>query len=459
MLQPQSYPEHFPRLPKLDLLKKQRDVLGFGEFYRPPQTTRFQDGPNNTGVSMHTSSLCGMDSTGVNDGSKSSTLVNYLSDAWNWGAEIFCECEVRYVLEAPHGGYNVFFAWHGAKRDKFKENIYDDLMWVHAKKFVFLGAGALGTTEILLRSREVGLPTSDTVGASMSGNGDILAFGYNSNETVDSVGRPNPPLNRPVGPTITGVIDCRDQENPLDGFVIEEGAVPQALSKFYQLMLETLPGRIRAENQSYSERWKQYIAATKSRILGPYTLGGSTEKTQVYLIMSHDSNQAVMTIENDKPILKFLGVGRSEHVKKLDNHLANITHAFGGTYVNSPFYAKFEQQEITVHPIGGACISNDGAGEKGATSHIGEVFKGTGSECHEGLFVVDGAAIPTALGVNPFATITALAERSVEAAAFDRGIRIDYETKNGMNEEPNYFPRANEDQEHWICLVGLRTPL
>ena len=50
-------------------------------------------------------------------------------------------------------------------------------MWVRAKKLVFLGAGALGTTEILLRSRDAGLKMSQRIGTGMSGNGDILAFG------------------------------------------------------------------------------------------------------------------------------------------------------------------------------------------------------------------------------------------------------------------------------------------
>lgn len=88
MLQPEKYPDNFPTLPKLSLLEKQRDTFGSGKFYRVPQTTRFEDGPNNVGVEMNASTLSGMDSTGVNDGSKCSTLVNYLSDAWNWGAEM-----------------------------------------------------------------------------------------------------------------------------------------------------------------------------------------------------------------------------------------------------------------------------------------------------------------------------------------------------------------------------------
>lgn len=89
VLEPAPYPEDFPPLPKLTLLKKQAEKLGLSNhFYRVPQTTRFVNGPNSTGVEMQASALTGMDSTGVNDGSKSSTLVTYVSDAWNWGAEM-----------------------------------------------------------------------------------------------------------------------------------------------------------------------------------------------------------------------------------------------------------------------------------------------------------------------------------------------------------------------------------
>jgi hypothetical protein len=65
----------------------------------------------------------------------------------------------------------------------------------------------------------------------------------------------------------------------------------------------------------------------------------------------------------------------------------------------------------------GACMSKDGTGEYGVTNHIGEVFTGNGNETLPGLIVTDGAVIPTALGVNLFATITVLAERSVKYTA------------------------------------------
>ena len=435
VLEPEEYPGDWPELPKLSMLERQAAALGWKEkFKRVPQTTRFKGGPNSTGVEMYPSALTGMDSTGVNDGSKSSTLVNYLSDAWNWGAEMFCQCEVRYIQKHPDPdveGYLVFFAWHGSARGAFKDNLYEDLMWVHAKKCVFLGAGSIGSTEILLRSKKLGLTMSDKVGLNMSGNGDILAFGYNTDTEVNAIGRQYPSPYKPVGPTITGIIDCRDQDNPLDGFVIEEGAVPKALAPLFQTMLEMMPGNQVPKGETLVGKVKHVLAQQGSRFLGPYFSKGSIERTQTYLIMSHDSNQASLTLKDDQIVLEFLGVGRSEHVEYLNDVLKRATQAVGGTFVQSPFYAALGQQEITVHPIGGACMSNDGSGMHGVTNHYGEVFSGNGEETHPGLIVTDAAVIPTALGVNPFATITALAERSVEYAAKYRIFKpIDLTSKN-----------------------------
>ncbi len=179
VLEPEEYPAEWPELPKAKLLQKQAELLGLGhKFKRVRQTTRFVNGPNSCGVEMLPSALTGQDTTGVNDGSKNSTLVTYVADAWNWGAEIFCECEVRYIEKVKDDeGYRVYFAWHGRNRGLFKANLHGDLMWVHARKAVFLGAGAIASTEILLRSKAMGLEMSDLVGQHMSGNGDMLAFG------------------------------------------------------------------------------------------------------------------------------------------------------------------------------------------------------------------------------------------------------------------------------------------
>lgn len=119
---------------KLSVLEAQAKALGQEEnFYRPPQTTFFHNGRNSAGVEMNASTGSGQDCTGVNDGSKNSVLVTYIADAWNWGAEIFCECEVRYIhKEQDQDGYTIFFAWHGDGRGKFEDEFQTQLMWVRA---------------------------------------------------------------------------------------------------------------------------------------------------------------------------------------------------------------------------------------------------------------------------------------------------------------------------------------
>ncbi|ROV89585.1 hypothetical protein VMCG_09946 [Cytospora schulzeri] len=460
VLEPQPYPQDWPKLPKLDLLEKQAKYLGMEDkFRRANQTTRFHNGPNSCGVEMKPSQLTGQDPTGVNDGSKTTTLVTYLADAWNWGAEMFCECEVRHIQKRTdaRGGYNVYFAWHGRNRGHFRANLHGDLMWVHAKKAVFLGAGAIGTTELLLRSKQLGLSMSDQVGKNMSGNGDILAFGYNTDELVNGIGSPVPSPYKPVGPCITGIIDNREgHNNPLDGYIIEEGTIPKALAPFMQAMLDLMPGSISNE-ETLIDQAQAKMARWGSRLLGPYFKKGAIEKTQVYLIMSHDSNQAMLTLKHDRPELEFLGVGRSDHVKKLNNILADATKAVGGTLVQNPFFALMGQQQVTVHPIGGACMARDGTPMTGVTNHFGEVFVGKDSaskETHEGLIVMDGAVIPTALGANPLATITALAERSVEAYCRRNRLVIDREKNDNLDlfGEPKHHPDTRRRRAEEIAL-------
>jgi cholesterol oxidase len=61
---------------------------------------------------------------------------------------------------------------------------------------------------------------------------------------------------------------------------------------------------------------------------------------------------------------------------------------------------------ITVHPLGGCPMSDDP--ETGVVDDAGKVHG------YDGLYVLDGSVVPTALGVNPSKTIAALAERGVE---------------------------------------------
>ncbi|KAK1252313.1 hypothetical protein MKX08_003500 [Trichoderma sp. CBMAI-0020] len=448
VLEPEPYPENWPSLKKMEVFNEQAKALGLQDkFRRVPLTTRFRNGPNSCGVNMSATTLAGQETTGVNDGSKTSTLVTYIADAWNWGAEMFCKCEVRYIekVQDGRGGYLIYFACHGKGRSRFAAgSVYGDLMWVHAKKAVFLGAGSIGTTEILLRSKHMGLSMSDWVGRAMSGNGDVLAFGHNCDVEVNALGNPDQdPLN-PVGPTITSAIDNRKgHDNPLNGYVVQDGAMPQAFKEIMPCILDMMPGS-RAYEMSLFQRTWAFMGHCKKALFGSNPESGPLGNTQVFLIMSHDGNQATLSLKDDKPFLEFQGVGKSDRVKKLNDLLERASASVGGTLSLTPFYNFMSEQLITAHPLGGASMSRDNTGANGATNHLGQVFTGNDTaETHAGLIVTDGALIPGSIGVNPFATIAALAERTIEAYARENGLVIS-EEKNGILDlfgKPAHQPR------------------
>jgi cholesterol oxidase len=75
-------------------------------------------------------------------------------------------------------------------------------------------------------------------------------------------------------------------------------------------------------------------------------------------------------------------------------------------------------QRLTItHPLGGCGIG--ATRDEGAVDAWGRVYDGGGASStavHEGLYVVDGSAIPGSLGVNPTLTISAQALKATTAA-------------------------------------------
>lgn len=191
---------------------------------------------------------------------------------------------------------------------------------------------------------------------------------YNTDFEANALGSPYPPPDNPTGPCITGVIDLRDTQNPLEGFVIEDASVPWAIAPFMFIAWEHLPGQIRGTSAGIYDTLVKTAARLGSKFLGPLYRGGSVQKTAVYLIMSHDSksrekwvmrfdlqpcagSQGSLTLKKDKPILRYSGVGRSDSVNRIHKYLQRATDSVGGTWIPNPAYSLLGQQEITVHPM------------------------------------------------------------------------------------------------------------
>ena len=187
MLKPVPLPEGSPALPKLAALEKMSGPFRAGvagaRFYRPPINVNFDvSGDNHVGVHQEPCNGCGDCVTGCNTGAKNTLLMNYLPDAWNHGARIFTEVSVRWIERKPNG-WLVRCHLLGLGREAFDAPTFD-----LEADVVILGAGTLGSTEILLRSREHGLALSDRLGRGFTGNGDALGFAYNCDEEVRGVG-------------------------------------------------------------------------------------------------------------------------------------------------------------------------------------------------------------------------------------------------------------------------------
>ncbi|MFT3908518.1 MAG: GMC family oxidoreductase [Ferruginibacter sp.] len=429
MLQPEQYPEEkkgYPKLPKSEAMKLSAKGMGKEKDFRYLDiNVTFENRKNNAGVDQYKCELCGDCMTGCNYGAKNTTLMNYLPDAKNHGAEIFTGVAVEYISKA-NDKWVVHYIVENAESEKF--HALD--LFVTAD-IVVLGAGSLGSTEIMLRSREKGLASSGMLGQRFTGNGDVLGFGYNANVKINTIGFGKHKIGEipPAGPCITSVIDLREQKTLEDGMVIEDGNIPGPLASTITASMVTISKLFgKAPGGSFSQKLHFKLRELKS-ILG-WHYYGALNNTQAFLTMTHDDGNGVMRLENNRLVIKWPGVGKQEIFKKVDANLRAATTAIGGEYVVNPTWTKLMNYELmTVHPLGG-CIMGDDA-TKGVVNHKGQVFASSnGTDIHKGLYVCDGAIVPLPLGVNPLITISALAERCCELMAKDYGFTINYDYKD-----------------------------
>lgn len=400
MLGSTPYPRSWPDLPRLRALGRSAASLG-QPVTRPPLNVTFTSGPNAAGVRQNACTLCGDCCSGCNYGAKNTVLMNYLPDAYRHGAEIFTEVSARSVARAGDGTWRVDLEASGDA--EVPASVTADV--------VVLGAGTIGSTQILLRSAERGLRLSGRLGHRFSGNGDVLAFAYDTDTELAGTGSGEdvPRAGKLSGPTITGMIDLRRPALG-DSLIIEDGAVPGALAAVLPLALGVASAGV---DEPAARRVKELAGIPFGSHHGP------TGRTLTYLVMSTDDADGRMVLENDQVHVEWPGVGGQSAFARDNRILARATRALHGTAVPDPLWAwTHEQSLITVHPLGGCVMADDA--DSGVTDHKGQVFDPAGG-VHDGLYVCDGSVVPLALDVNPLLTISALAERTAALLIADRG--------------------------------------
>jgi len=404
------------RLPKdIELLKVSRLFEAAGTTpeerfkSRPQIAVSFETKVNPYGVQQKACVLCGDCMTGCNHSAKNTLVMNYLPAAANAGAAIFPRIEVR-AIERCNGRWLVHVRVHDRAFQAFGA---PDLT-IQADA-VFLGAGTLGSVEILLRSQRRGLSLSPHLGRRFSGNGDVIAFAYNAPDPVNGFGYGSyVPRDAAVGPLIAGMLDERTQR----GTMLQEGTVPGALTSFLRFAAPVM-ARVSRRPLDLSADVRFRFARRELDTVLRGVRHGALRRTQTFLGMGRDGSAGVMRLKHDRLRIHWPKSleGEDDVIGLITNRMGELTKGMKARYLVNPFWSRvFGRRRVTVHPLGGACMADDA--ERGVVNADGQVFAGAaGTAVHDGLYVCDGAVMPVALGTNPALTISAIAERIVSVAA------------------------------------------
>lgn len=404
VLQPAPLPASAPTPRKLAAMEGQGGTRCTVNVHFGPAPT------NSVGVPQQACTGCGDCVTGCNHGAKKTLCFTYLPIAKSFGAKIFVQCDVQH-LERRDGLWEA----HIQRLETGEERVAADRC-VRARAVV-VGAGVMGTTGILLRSRQHGVSLSRALGTRVSGNGDAFAFAYNCDARLDSVGTRRRHAKHPTGATILGMIDARAGALA-DGILIEEGAFPSGAAGALRKLLQVFASYSGVETGHGFTHWLGERLAELRDLLGLRVGDGALNRTLLFLLMGHDGADGQIELDRHGrarvrwPELHTRGLFSAENARA-----RAIAEKLGGMFVKDPLDTRlFMNNLITVHPLGG-CPMGD---TDGAADHAGRVRAEDGAP-QPGLYVADASVIPTSLGVNPLWTISALAERVAAHAVVDLG--------------------------------------
>jgi cholesterol oxidase len=266
---------------------------------------------------------------------------------------------------------------------------------------VVLAAGCLGSSRLLLKNRSRLPRLSNALGSRFSGNGDALGAAFDPRSS--EVGNPR----TDYGPSMTSVLDYTDEH----GFLLADGGLPSNFGGLLEI--------VRAVDAIHG--WRTLLLRAKRlaarlglsdqlithRHLRPPPPSRPIDDSLVFLMIGRDAADGQMRLT---PLFRTFDIRWSRRGSEgLFTAMRQVTDRLARGIGGDPFFALDTwplSGYITVHPLGGCPMADDPA--EGVVDDGGKVHG------YEGLYVLDGSIVPTALGVNPSKTIAALAERGSE---------------------------------------------
>lgn len=330
---------------------------------------------------------CGDCLTGCNVGAKNTLAMNYLPMARRNGTMMFTQTEVRDIEKCGDSWKVNFIYFHRDEQGRHTEQEGST-----TARVVVLGAGSIGSSEILMRSQRQHLDFSRQLGCNWTGNGDALGFVRKTDFPTNIAGfSAQDPQGRRIGPTIQTNVTYPDRPNLFDRVLIQEGVAARSYANALSFLMQDL----------------------------------DLDQTQVMLGMGHDRQEGKLFLEdNGNAFISWPGLLDSDYRRLIRAELSRLAHGHGGKY---KYLRVFGDRMISVHPLGGCGMSDDP--RSGVINHKGQVYdtvcggdfdEATGEfRVHEGLYVCDGAIFPTAIACNPFLTISAMSERAAQLLSLE----------------------------------------
>ncbi|MEU2339774.1 GMC family oxidoreductase [Streptomyces sp. NPDC006654] len=424
------YPLHRPGYedtPKTRAMREAAAALGL-EFRLPPLAVSFAPAPdavpqpglpiadpehgNLHGAVRRTCRLCGECNVGCNEGAKNSLDFTYLSAARRHGAELRTGHDVRAVRPGARGGYEVDYVRYTLTETTEPER-RPTTATIACDRLV-LAAGTLGTTQLLLRSRNRLPGLGPALGTRFSGNGDMLSFLIRAQ---DGRTRRNRPLNPSQGPVITAAIRLPDE---LDGFpgagrggYVEDGGYPQFVQwlaegargpQQFSRVVRFLARRLATQVGLSPQR---HLSKGMSDLLGDGLL---TSTSLPLLGMGRDIPDGELRMRRGRLDVSWTTAKSADGSERIRTTMRRIADVLGAGYADNPLWRL--GRTVTVHPLGGIPMGR--RPETGVCDPFGEAYG------HRGLYIADGSALPGPVGANPSLTIAALADRMCTRLLEDR---------------------------------------
>jgi cholesterol oxidase len=226
---------------------------------------------------------------------------------------------------------------------------------------------------------------------------DILGWGNHRNDPIAKVVRP--------GPSIVGLVRYNEKDPPAKRFVIEDLSIPRAYRDAAAAAFHLLPGTVAGpqDPDQAQQRLDRDLLGADAR--------GALNSSMLYLCMGQDDSGGTLSLDALGNLqVQWSDAGAESIFTNINQECLAHAKKLGSSFIENPLWKVSPWKTlITAHPLGGCPMGEDGS--DGAVDHLGRVFQGSGSQVHSGLYVADGSIVRTALGVNPFLTISALSER------------------------------------------------